>query len=59
MPLVVLAIALATGKTSSLFDLSAQLGMELYTYLCWPVVSGEKNKQTSMNGESSSFTERQ
>ena len=37
--LVVPAIALATGETVSLLDVWVQPDMELYTYLCWPVVS--------------------
>ena len=49
MSLVVPAIALTTGKTTSLLDVWAQLDMELYTYLCWLVVSAQSR---SMNGDS-------
>ena len=44
--LVVPAIALATGETVSLLDVWVQLDMELYTYLCWPVVS-EKSRSVN------------
>ena len=30
---------IATGKTTSLLDVLAQQDVELYTYLCWPIIS--------------------
>ena len=37
------------GDTASLLDVQANIQMELYTYLCWPVVS---EKTRAMNGDS-------
>ena len=41
--MVVPVIALATGETVSLLDVWVQLDMELYTYLCWLVVSEKRS----------------